>query len=95
MNLKNGRAVMWPTVLKEGLFLGDFPLLGLKEVGKGEKRRAGICTCVGFGQLHCRYRDKATREIFSGRDDSLKTLNIINELLICKSTFAHVVCIIN
>lgn len=41
MNLKNGRAVMWPTVLKEGLFLGDFPLLGLKEVGKGEKRRAG------------------------------------------------------
>lgn len=42
MNLKNGRAVMWPAVLKEGLFLGDFPLLGLKEVGKGEKRRVPV-----------------------------------------------------
>lgn len=66
MNLKNGRAVMWPTVLKEGLLLGDFPLLGLKEVGKGEKRRVGICTCVGFGQLHCRYSDKATERFSAG-----------------------------
>lgn len=46
MNLKNGRAVMWPAVLKEGLFFRRFPSLGPQGGGKGgEKESRDLYLC--------------------------------------------------